>query len=125
MKLDVAAVAVVVVVAVGDEVNGRGVSTSPGWVRSGIVGFASALCLMFAGSALALDGIDLSKPGEMVAEGECSKLVQIKYPFLKCQEGEIGLAEGDATWENSRKIPIQSEFIEGNGYWGPDLNSDE
>ena len=73
---------------------------------------------------MALDGIDLSKPAEEVGEGECSRLVQIKYPFLSCTHGEIGLADGDASWENSRQIPLQSAWSEGDGYWGPSYNED-
>lgn len=136
MKLDVAAVDVVdgnvgVEVGVGIEAGapGRGARNahmggSRVSIRSGVIGFASTLCLLAASGALALDGIDLSEPAEATAAGECPKLIQIKYPFLSCKDGEIGSADGDATWDNSRKIPIQSEFIEGNGYWGPDLNSD-
>lgn len=85
---------------------------------------SAALCLLTASTAMALDGIDLSQPVEAAATGECSKLIQIKYPFVSCEGGVIGLADGDATWENSRQIPIGSDFVEGNGYWGDDLNQD-
>ena len=141
MKLDVAAVNVNVNVNAGLDVDdvdsdrdgtGRGASTSRGGMRAPLVVFASllgstlglTLGVMSAGSALALDGIDLSVAAEPTAAGECPRLIQIKYPFLNCHDGEIGLADGDATWENSRRIPIGSEFVEGNGYWGDDLNSD-
>ena len=83
-----------------------------------------SLCMLMASAAVALDGIDLSQPVEATAEGECPKLIQIKYPFVSCEGGVIGLAGGDATWENSRQIPIGSDFVEGNGYWGDDLNQD-
>jgi len=73
---------------------------------------------------MALEGIDLSSPPEATAPGVCPKLIQIKYPFLKCETTVIGLAGGDATWENARRIPIGSEFVEGDGYWGVDLNED-
>ena len=86
-----------------------------------IIAIASGL----AGAAAALDGIDLSAPMEAPAEGECPQLIQIKYPFLSCAGGVIGLSDGDATWENSRQLPIQSDFNEGNGYWGDDLNQDQ
>ena len=96
---------------------------------------ARGLCLalatigiLFAGAAQALEGIDLSSSAEEAdeksAQAGCPKLVQIKYPFLKCSNGQIGLAEGNDTWENSRRIPLQSEWTEGNGIFGPDLNMD-
>lgn len=83
-----------------------------------------SLILFSASAATALDGIDLSKPAEETGEGECPRLVQIKYPFLSCAKGEIGSADGDATWEGSRQIPLQSAWIEGGGYWGPSFNED-
>ena len=84
-----------------------------------------SLCLgsVFATSATALDSIDLSVEAEPTAEGECPRLVQIKYPFLSCANGQIGQATADDTWENSRQIPRGSRFIEGNGFWGDSLNS--
>ena len=82
----------------------------------------AGLLLLSSGTAMALDGIDLSEPSEEEGEGGCSQLVQIKYPFLSCAAGEIGSAEGDDTWENSRQTPIQGKFVEGNGFWGPSLN---
>jgi hypothetical protein len=75
-----------------------------------------------AGSASALEGIDLSSPAVEAAEGECPRLIQIKYPFLSCTSGQIGLADADENWDNSRRIPIQSDWIEGDTVWGPDLN---
>jgi len=98
--------------------------TSLRWMLTTIVGLGAAICVMSASSAVALDGIDLSQPAEATAPGECPKLIQIKYPFISCKGGVIGLADGDATWENSRQIPIGSEFVEGNGYWGDDLNQE-
>lgn len=83
-----------------------------------------------AGGASALDGIDLSGPGaEAVAEKSaadtgCPRLVEIKYPFLQCVDGRIGVAGGNATWDNSRRIPLQSPWNEGHGAWGPELNQD-
>ena len=82
------------------------------------------LLFFSSGAAMALDGIDLSVPAEEVGEGECSRLVQIKYPFLSCTNGEIGLADGDASWENSRQIPVQGSWLEGDAYWGPSYNAD-
>lgn len=88
---------------------------------------ASAIVLS-TGAALALDGIDLSAPADEAAQtqarGECPRLIQIKYPFLRCTDGQIGLADGDDTWEKSRQIPLQEPFIEGDGYFGPELNRD-
>jgi len=98
--------------------------TSLRWMLTTIVGLGAAISVMSASSAVALDGIDLSQPAEATAPGECPKLIQIKYPFISCKGGVIGLADGDATWENSRQIPIGSEFVEGNGYWGDDLNQE-
>jgi len=88
------------------------------------------LVLVCAGVASALDGIDLSRGGaEVGLEGEaaadgCSRLFRIKYPFLSCVGGRIGSRVVSATWENSRRMPIQSEWIEGDGAWGPELNQD-
>lgn len=82
------------------------------------------LGLVFATSAAALDSIDLSVEPPPLAEGECPRLIQIKYPFLRCADGEIGLSEGNDTWQNARQIPRGGEFIEGNGYWGDELNPD-
>ena len=80
------------------------------------------LLVISSGAAMALDGIDLSKPSEENDEGGCSQLVRIKYPFLGCSDGEIGLADEDDSWENSRQIPLMRAFTEGDGYWGPSLN---
>jgi hypothetical protein len=82
------------------------------------------LGLAFSTSAAALDSIDLSVEAEPTAEGECPRLVQIKYPFLRCANGQIGQSDADETWDDSRRIPLGSGFIEGDGYWGADLNSD-
>lgn len=86
--------------------------------------FLLCLGLVFATSAVALDSIDLSVEAEPTAEGECPRLVQIKYPFLDCANGQIGQSDANETWDNSRRIPIGRAFIEGSGYWGDDLNSD-
>lgn len=83
--------------------------------------FAASLA---ASAASASEGIDLSTPAEPVAEGECPRLVQIKYPFLSCANGQIGQSDEDETWESARRIPEGSAFVEGDGYWGPDLNSE-
>jgi hypothetical protein len=91
--------------------------------RAILAPLAVSVFLFFStGSAFALDGIDLSTPAEAVAEGECPRLIQIKYPFLSCAEGQIGMAEGDDTWEESRRIPLGEAWTEGFGYWGPTLN---
>lgn len=95
------------------------------------------LLLVGSGAAPALDGIDLGPRGagvgiegaEIEAGGEaigdgCTRLFRIKYPFLSCVEGRIGSRIVGATWENSRRIPIQSEWVEGDGAWGPTLNRD-
>jgi hypothetical protein len=49
-------------------------------------------------------------------------LVQIKYPFLSCTNGEIGSADGDESWEDNRQIPFMSVWTESDGYWGPSYN---
>lgn len=83
----------------------------------------AALLLVFAASpAAALDAIDLSVAAEPPAEGECPALIKIKYPFLSCVDGLIGQTDADDTWMNSRRIPLGSQFVEGNGFWGQDRN---
>ena len=86
------------------------------------VSVVSLFVFGFASSAVALDSIDLSVPAEPTAEGECSRLVQIKYPFLSCVNGEIGQSDDNDTWDNTRHLPMQSDWNEGDGYWGPTLN---
>lgn len=78
--------------------------------------------LFAATAASALDGINLSEPAEPTAEGECPRLVQIKYPFLSCANAEIGQSDENEIWFNSRRIPVGSGFVEGDGYYGEDLN---
>jgi hypothetical protein len=92
-----------------------------------VVSLALASLLFFtSGAVMALDGIDLSNPpeesGEEAGEGGCSRLVQIKYPFLSCTNGEIGSADGDDSWEDNRQIPFMSVWTESDGYWGPSYN---
>jgi len=82
----------------------------------------SMVVFLFSGAAFALDDFDLSNPSESVEDEACSRLFQIKYPFLVCGPGENGSPDDGATWENTRRIPIMSDFTEGDGYWGPDLN---
>lgn len=83
--------------------------------------FTAAFVLVATG-AFALEGIELSEPLEPAAEGECPRLVQIKYPFLSCANGQIGQSEANETWENSRQLPQQGAWNEGDGAWGPDQN---
>ena len=83
-----------------------------------------AAAAMLASPALALDGIDLSSPAEPTAPGECPRLVQIKYPFLSCPNGQIGQSDADENWDNSRRLPMQSDWNEGDAYWGPSPNAD-
>ncbi len=78
--------------------------------------------LLVASAATALDGIDLSAPADPAGDGECPRLVQIKYPFLSCANGQIGLAEGDETWENTRQIPQLGTWTESDGAYGPEQN---
>jgi hypothetical protein len=126
MKLAVA----VVDVAVAEKMDAAAVRNSRSRAR-GVHATTVALILAFmvlpafmAPPASALEGIDLSKEAAPAAAGECPALIQIKYPFLSCKSGQIGLASGNATWENSRQIPRQGDFNEGNGYWGDELNRD-
>ncbi|MEM9177634.1 MAG: hypothetical protein AAGC67_20685 [Myxococcota bacterium] len=86
-----------------------------------ILTFAAA-ATMLASSATALDGIDLNEPLEPTGAGECPRLVQIKYPFLSCANGQIGQSDADETWENARQLPQQGAWNEGDGAWGPDQN---
>ncbi len=95
----------------------RMLSNPSSFLLRGILG--SFMILLVAGApAIALDDIELDEPAEAAAEGECPRLIQIKYPFLRCTNGQIGVASEDATWENSRRTPRQSEFVEGRGAWG-------
>lgn len=92
-----------------------------------------ALLALAAGVAAADNGIDLSargdasemEEGEASDEGGCPELIRIKYPFLTCKNGQIDQPDAEATWDNSRRIPIQVDFVEGDGYFGPDLNVEE
>ncbi len=72
------------------------------------------LTLVFlAGAAAAeLEGIDLSSPAAPVAAGDCPRLIQIKYPFLNCANGEIGQDAADENWDNSRRMDTMSDWIE-------------
>lgn len=79
---------------------------------------------MLATQASALEGIDLSGPQEPAGEGECPRLIQIKYPFLSCVNGQVGQSDVDETWENSRQLPQQGSWNEGDGAFGPDQNQD-
>jgi hypothetical protein len=96
-----------------------------------VVSVAVFVSCLLATPVFALDGIDLSKPAEMSGEVDaeagapagCPELVQIKYPFLTCANGQIGQSDADELWENSRRIPVGSAFVEGNGYFGEDLNT--
>ena len=93
------------------------------FVRTRLAGALLATTLLFSASvAIALEGIDLSTPAEPVADDECSRLIQIKYPFLSCTNGQIGLADGDETWENTRQIPQLGTWSESDGAYGPDQN---
>ena len=83
---------------------------------------AVVLALLIANTATALEGIDLSQPLPATAPGECPPLVKIKYPFLSCPGGQIGQTDADELWETTRQIPRMSDWTEGNGTWGPDLN---
>jgi hypothetical protein len=84
--------------------------------------FAVLLMVLAAAPVAALDAIDLSVPAEAPAEGECPALIKIKYPFLSCADGRIGMTSEDDTWMNSRRIPLGSQWVEGNGFWGPNRN---
>ncbi len=103
---------------------------------------AALLTLLFSAPVFALDGIDLSKPAgdpgaEEAAPGDCPQLTKIRYPFL-CSGGGAGddAARGahalvqvrplnpNPSWESTRQIPRMSDWTEGNGTWGPDLNQD-
>jgi hypothetical protein len=76
-------------------------------------------------AAVAHDGIDLGPSGKRSQDEGCSQLVQIKYPFLSCADGEIGLSEMGDSWDNSRRMPVMSDWMEGDGYWGPALNTSD
>jgi hypothetical protein len=109
-------------------------SIRPMWATSILTLLLGLSFLLIAGTASALDVIDISAQAAAANDAEatdatksaddaaCPRLIQIKYPFLHCAKGEIGMSDGDDDWENSRQIPMQTEFVEGNGYFGPDLN---
>ena len=84
--------------------------------------FLATTLALLATSASALDGIDLNAPLEPAGDGECPQLVQIKYPFLSCADGQIGQSDANETWENSRQLPQQGAWNEGDAAWGPDQN---
>jgi len=107
----------------------RSVFRVPTWALPVLL---TLLVLFGASVASALEGINLSRrdaearlAADGTANGEgCSQLFRIKYPFLSCTEGRIGSRTVSATWENSRRMPTQSEWIEGDGAWGPERNQD-
>lgn len=114
MKLDVAA-------ALLESVRRPRARVAISWV-SAVFMVLTVLVFFWSGAAMALDGIDLSKPSEEIVEEGCSRLVQIKYPFLSCGNGEMGPTDSDETWENIRQIPLMSSWVESDGFWGPSLN---
>ena len=102
---------------------------------------AALLTLTFTGSAFALDGIDLSNPATdpgaeeaPPAADDCAPLTKIRYPFLCAADGDGAEAERplvqvrpvnpNPSWERARQIPRMSDWTEGDGTWGPDLNQD-
>lgn len=101
---------------------------------------AALLTLTSTGSAFALDGIDLSKPAAdpgaaeaVPAADDCPALTKIRYPFLCSAEGaaegaralvQVRPLNPNPSWESTRQIPRMSDWTEGNGAWGPDLNQD-
>jgi hypothetical protein len=102
-------------------------------LKSILVIALGGLLALVAGVAAADNGINLSAradasemgEGEASAEGGCPELIRIKYPFLTCTNGLIDQPDAEATWDNSRRIPYQVDFVEGDGYFGPDLNVEE
>ncbi len=95
-------------------------------VLSAITG--ALLILGMAAPALALESICLSKSAAVAdaaaaEEGtQCPRLTRIKYPFLSCSRDARGQLVLDpvAGGEIARRLPQQSEFVEGDGAWGPD-----
>lgn len=84
-----------------------------------LVLLAVGLCAL---TANAETGIDLGEQPEPETQVVCPALTEIKYPFMACTEGKLWTVDTHATWENSRRIPLMSEWTEGDGTWGPDLN---
>ena len=91
-------------------------STFSDSILRGIVVLGVFLCLLSAGSGVALDGIDLNEPGEAPAEGECSKLVQIKFPFLRCSDGEV--LRQRRCQSPSDRDPHQQSALRKRRHWG-------
>jgi hypothetical protein len=60
------------------------------------------------------------------AEGGDSQSVESEDPAPEAQadDSETQPSFENATWENSRQIPLESRWTEGDGYWGPSLNQD-
>lgn len=74
----------------------------------------ASLLFFFSGAVIAAD------------EGGDSQAVQDEAPAPEppANDGETEATVENATWENSRQIPLQSRWTEGDGYWGPSLNQD-
>ncbi len=98
---------------------------------------AALLTLTFTGSASALDGINLSRPATGAAApeaGDCAPLTKIRNPFLCTGDGQgpedvrsllqARPVNPNPSWERARQIPRMSDWTEGEGTWGPDLNQD-
>jgi hypothetical protein len=91
----------------------------------------AAMVLLAAPGALALDGIDISDSGpETLTDatetdaGTCPRLTQIKYPFIDCEQDDLGNVVlkdyGSPGWSLEGRVPKGFPFTDGEGYWGPD-----
>lgn len=77
---------------------------------------------LVATPASALD--TLSLPVAETGADECPRLTQIKYPWMSCTRTAWGAKTlrtptGDDTYESERRMPSWSEFVDGDGYFGP------
>jgi hypothetical protein len=90
-----------------------------------------AVDLFTASSARAGNGIELGEASAPPAEGECPALIKLKYPSMKCTNApasrellQVKPKPLAPSWESARQIPRMSDWTEGDGYWGPDLNQE-
>lgn len=93
-------------------------------MRTWILSLLPTVLLALALPATALPGISLSEPLPETAPDECALLTQIKFPWLVCTTDAEGnkhivnsTVPANASWEDTRQIPLGYEFVEGDGGW--------
>ena len=87
-----------------------------------------ALAMGLAGSASAIDGVDVPGGVEKAAvvtnstSVECPQLTRLKYPFITCSADAHGNVVMNTMGEplKGERQPKGGSFVdEGDGYWGP------